>query len=114
MAKFVLDGIDYPFDTDHLTNREVIQLEKATGASIGYLVDSFNANGGTGRDAFFWLACRRLGEHIEYAELEYNYAALRFIPDTTPTPEPGEGTAPEQPEPTGAPHSGALRNTGNA
>ncbi|MBP2325324.1 hypothetical protein JOF56_005709 [Kibdelosporangium banguiense] len=105
MAKFVLDDIDYPFDTDHLSNREVILLEKVTGASIGYLVDSFNSHGGTGRNAFFWLARRRLGEHVEYDELDYNYAALQFIPDAPGEPD-SEEPAEERPDPTEAHQDG--------
>ena len=81
MAKFILKGAgEFPFDPNKLLNTEAMLLEKVTGHRLGEIVEDFNARTGPlGLTAFLWLAMRRNGHHVKFAELEFDFADIEYI-----------------------------------
>lgn len=70
---------EFTFDRRRLLNTEAILLERVTGAKTKDLIADFNDNfGPLGVTAFVWLAMRRAGHHVKYAELEFDLASVVY------------------------------------
>lgn len=74
--KFIVRGIDYPWDHQRLTLREARDAEKATGVPINDLLRDFNgrkhetgARGMDGYAAFLWVAMRRSDPAVKFEDV---------------------------------------------
>lgn len=98
MAKFVLHSDDgtteeYPFDPGTLLNTEAMLLEEVTSKPLGEIYEAFLRRSMLGINVMFWLAKRRAGDEVGYADLTFDVAKLEFIEEEQPVARPTRAPA---------------------
>lgn len=103
--KFLVNGVEYPWDHTTLSLREARDIERVTEMPVAAALASFNgrkhADGSRGMDvypAFLWIAMRKTDPAVTFDDvLDLDASAVRedwsdlvaeVVEDETPTPAP--------------------------
>lgn len=70
ILRFRFQGVEYRVDGSMMTGKLERELWKATGFSLGQVIEALVAGASFGFSAVLWLARRQNGETVRYEQIE--------------------------------------------
>lgn len=86
--KLTIDGQEYDFDPDSLTNKDAAAIEKATGSTFNAWIDALNSGSITALTALVWTIQKRTNPALRIDDVEFRLADVAPEEETDEVPLP--------------------------